>query len=218
MSTSKRIGILGGTFDPIHFGHLDAIQAASQALVLDEVILIPANSPLHKENAPMVSSFHRFSMATLAVADHDSICLSDIELRESTPSFTSITLQRFARSGYEPNQLFFITGTDAFAEIASWHDYPAILSRSHFAVVSRSGCTLDTLRQRLPNLANKMRYPNQWSKLSNDLSTHIWLVDANTRNISSSLVRDRITNELSIGQLVPDRVSAYIARQALYQD
>jgi len=216
MPALKRIGILGGTFDPIHFGHLDTIQAASRALVLDEVILVPTNFPLHKKDTPMASSFHRFSMATLAVADHDRIRLSDIELRESVPSFTSITLQRFAHSGYQPTQLFFITGTDAFAEIASWHDYPAILSRSHFAVVSRSGCTLNALQQRLPNLANEMRDPNQLSKFSNNLSTHIWLVDAYTRNISSSLVRDRITNELSIGELVPECVSAYITRQALY--
>ena len=141
-----RIGVLGGTFDPIHGGHLDAAAAARRACALDTVLLVPARAPAHRASAPRAPAVHRFAMAALAAQGCDDLRVSDIELRYEGPSFTSVTLERLAALGHRPEQLFFITGADAFADIAAWHDYPAVLDRSHFVVVARPGHSLAALR------------------------------------------------------------------------
>src|SRR5262245_34091585 len=120
---SRRLGILGGTFDPIHYGHLDAAAAARSALSLDEILLVPASDPPHRPVDPRASGFHRFAMAALATRDIEGCRLSDLELQRSGPSYTALSLRDLHGAGWKPSQLFFILGADAFAEIASWHDY-----------------------------------------------------------------------------------------------
>lgn len=212
---TPRIGVLGGTFDPVHHGHLDAADAARQALALTAVVLMPSRTPPHKASPAPASGYHRFAMAALATAGHQGLRVSDIELRSPSPSYTSLTLQKLAQSGYSPLQLFFILGADAFAEIAHWHDYPAILRRSHFAVVARAGKPLAELRDRLPALAGRMRKPGVESTGAAG-STAIWLVDAQTRDVSSSSIRRRLAATKSTGNLLPDIVAAYIDRHRLY--
>ena len=214
-----RIGILGGTFDPVHYGHLDAAVVARRALALDHVVLVPARVPPHKTPSQHVSAYHRFAMTALATSDDDALRVSDLELRSADPSYTSLTLQHLALAGYDPAQLFFITGADAFAKIAQWHDYPGLLSRSHFVVVSRPGHALDALRLRLPDLAGRMHAPGDRTTdgpESGVRGTAIWLTDATTRDISSSVVRDRIAEGESVDDLLPPPVVAYIARHRLY--
>lgn len=216
-TASPRIGVLGGTFDPVHHGHLDAADAARRALALTEVVLIPSGVPPHKASAARVSGYHRFAMAALATAGRRGLRVSDLELGSSGPSYTSLTLQRLAKAGYAPSQLFFILGSDAFSDIEQWHDYPAILRRGHFAVVSRTGTPLATLRGRLPGLADRMQVPNPASTGPFLVgSTAVWLVDAETRDVSSSCVRRRLGAAESITELLPDVVAAYIARHRLY--
>ena len=214
---SPRVGVLGGTFDPVHQGHLDAADAARKALALTEVVLMPSRSTPHKASSARASCYHRFAMAALASCGRTGLRVSDLELQSSEPSYTSLTLQRLARIGYAPSQLFFVLGSDAFAEITHWHDYPAILRRSHFVVVSRAGDPLTRLRDRLPALAKRMHAPGLTSTtpLPND-STAIWLVDANTRNVSSSDIRDRLATCEATNDLLPDNVADYIARHRLY--
>src|SRR5262245_64525818 len=132
----RRIGLLGGTFDPIHRGHLDLATAAEAALHLMEVLVLPSNIPPHRPQ-PVASSHHRFAMAAMAIAGRRGWRALDVELQRAAPSYTADTLQRFHASGFAPSELVFITGADAFLEIATWHDYPAVLDRAHFAVVSR---------------------------------------------------------------------------------
>ena len=154
--TSRRVGILGGMFDPIHNGHLDVIAAAHAALQLDEIFVVPANVPPHRA-APVASSYHRFAMVALAIAGREECRATDLELREAGPSYTSDTLRRFQSQGFDPADLFFIIGADAFLEIATWKNYPALLELSHFAVISRSGVSVGELPVRLPSLASRMR-------------------------------------------------------------
>lgn len=209
-----RIGVLGGTFDPIHGGHLDAAAAARRACALDTVLLVPARAPAHRGAAPLAPAVHRFAMAALAAQVCDDLRVSDIELRYDGPSFTSVTLERLAALGHRPEQLFFITGADAFADIASWHDYPAVLDRSHFVVVARPGHSLAALRARA-HLRARMREAAGRAPERGE-SVSIWLVDAATRDVSSSALRRRISAGEPIDGLVPDAVARHIARHDLY--
>lgn len=216
MTASKRIGVLGGTFDPIHFGHLDAAGAARRALDLDHVLLMPARVPPHKASAPLASAYHRFAMTALAAADRAELRVSDIELEQSGPSYTSWTLDRLAGGGLRPAQLFFIAGTDAFAEITAWRDYPDLLARSHFVVVSRPGNAADRMPQRLPALAGRMHSPAGIAPAAGADATRIWLVSAPTRDVSSSTVRLCVEQGHAVDRLVPASVAAHIARHDLY--
>ena len=216
-SDVPRIGVLGGTFDPVHHGHLDAADAARQALALAEVVLMPSRVPPHKTSPAATSGYHRFAMAALASSGRPGLQVSDLELGSAEPSYTSLTLQQLARAGYATSQLFFILGSDAFAEIAHWHDFPAILDRSHFAVIARAGSPLAALRDRLPALVGRMRKPDAGSDTGADAgSTSIWLVDAETRDVSSSSIRRRLAAAQPTGDLLPDVVAAYISRHRLY--
>src|SRR5438552_60204 len=120
MKAPRRIGILGGTFDPIHRGHVDVAAAAEQALELTELAVIPANIPPHRPQ-PLASGYHRFAMAAMAIAGRPAWRVLDVELHDPRLSYSSTTLRRFHADGFAPCELFFITGADAFLEIATWH-------------------------------------------------------------------------------------------------
>jgi nicotinate-nucleotide adenylyltransferase len=126
MTVARRIGLLGGTFDPIHVGHMAAAAAARTTLQLDEVLLLTSNVPPHRPQ-PAASVHHRFAMVALAAQDDERLRASDIELLAPGPSYTSATLERLHAHGYAPSQLFFIAGADAFADIATWRHYPDFL-------------------------------------------------------------------------------------------
>ena len=135
----QRLGILGGTLDPVHFGHLDAAEAARQALALDELWFVPSHDPPHRLLDPLASPFHRFAMVSLVAAEHPAYRASDIELRRAGPSYTIDTLKELHGQGWQPAQLFFIVGVDAFADVASWRAYPAVLEAANFVVIPRAG-------------------------------------------------------------------------------
>jgi nicotinate-nucleotide adenylyltransferase len=220
MSRPPRVGILGGTFDPIHVGHLAAGLAARAALDLDSVILVPAHDPAHRAAQPRASGAHRFAMAALAIDGVAGLVLSDMELAAAGPSFTATTMRRLHSKGFEPAALFFITGSDAFAEIASWCDYPAILDSCHFVVISRPGWALSALGDRLPDLAPRMRTTGAGRAASGDsvdgALLSIFLVESATPDVSSTRIRDRVRNGLPISGLVPPSVERHIRRHGLY--
>lgn len=220
MTGAERIGVLGGTLDPIHMGHVEAALVAREALALDRVLVIPAHVPPHR-TTPASSPFHRFAMAALAVNGVDGLVVSDIELLEPGPSYSADTLLRLHVRGYRASQIFFITGADAFAEIATWHRYPAVLDLAHFVVVSRPGMPLTMLRQRLPELKPRMRLPigaarGHREALPSAAETSIFLVDAPTPDVSSTDIRRRVASGESIAGLVPPAVQAHIHQHALY--
>jgi nicotinate-nucleotide adenylyltransferase len=217
MNPAARIGLLGGTLDPIHVGHVDTALAARQALTLDRVIVLPSRVPPHRQYQPVASRYHRFAMTALAVNGIDGLAVSDIELCAPEPSYTVDTLTRFRESsGLPASQIFFITGADAFAEIETWHRYPEVLDLSHFVVVSRPGFPVEALRDRLPALAPRM------------VSTHpgrtaggfpaIFLVDAATSDVSSTDIRRRLRAGDALTGLVPAAVERHIVQHRLYTD
>ena len=207
----SRSGLLGGTFDPIHLGHLDVADAARRALGLERVRLVPARVPPHRD-APHASAAHRFAMVALAVADRQALEASDLELETDGPSYTSRTLDRLASRGEDLTATVLIAGADAFREIAGWMSYPQLLDRCHFEVVSRPGCPAPALRDILPSLADRMidataPLPAQPA---------IVLVDAPTAPVSSTEVRRRIAEGRSVSGLIPEAVAAHIRRHRLY--
>ena len=178
-----RLGLLGGTFDPVHLGHVAAGRAAASALMLDEVRLVPSRLPQHRAVGPRASSHHRFAMAALAAG------------------------------GWRPSQIFFVIGADAFAEIATWSRYPAVLDLAHFAVVTRPGTTLDDVRTRVPALAERLTTPDA---LATRVAPGIVLVTAETPDVSSTDIRARAARGESLAGLVPAPVEQYIRRHGLY--
>jgi nicotinate-nucleotide adenylyltransferase len=210
----RRLGILGGTFDPIHTGHIDLGRAAVQALGLSELLVVPANVPPHRRE-PSASAYHRFAMAALGIVGLETWRASDLELVTGGRSFTSETLKALAAAGYSPRELFFLTGADAFAEIETWNDYPALLDQAHFAVVSRPGFTGVRLSDRLPHLQPRMiRAPFD---IGSESAPLIFLIDAVTMEVSSTAIRRRVGEGRPIGGLVPPLVEQHIERHRLYR-
>jgi len=211
------LGVLGGTFDPIHYGHITAGLRAQSALGLERVMLVPSRIPPHR--ATGASAEDRLAMASLAAAEHQGWTASDIELKREGPSYTFDTLTELVGGGLTW-QFFFIIGADAFAEIATWSRYPAVLDLAHFAVVARPGITLHSLQARVPDLADRMTTPDEFkpqaaSRKPNEKSRVI-LIETETPDVSSTEIRRRVRAGDSIRGMVPDAVAAYITTHRLY--
>jgi nicotinate-nucleotide adenylyltransferase len=211
--SARRVGILGGTFDPIHCGHLDIAQAAADTLSLSRLFVIPSNIPPHRPQ-PFASPYHRFAMASIAVAGRPGWRAADLELRAGAPSYTSATLERFHERGYSPSELFFIIGADAFADIGTWRDYPKILNATHFVVVSRPGSPVRELPHRLPLLSERMVRPplDEFSQMD----PSIILIEAVTTDVSSTAIRRARAEGRAIDRMVPQSVQQHIEQHGLY--
>ena len=209
-----RLGVLGGTLDPVHHGHLAAARAAAEALSLDRVWLMPSHVPAHKA-APTASPWHRFAMAALAVVDDPCLAVSDLELSRPGPTYTYDTLRTLAADGLTPSQLFFITGADAFAAIDTWHRFPDVLDAGHFVVVTRPGHQLPDRVTAHPQVAPRLRRarPHAADEAS---SCGIWPIEAPTPDLSSSGIRQRILTGQEFGTDVPRSVAVHIRRHGLY--
>jgi len=214
MTNARRIGVLGGTFDPIHCGHLDAAEAARTALQLDDIRLLPTHVPPHRSTSPLASAFHRFALIALAIQDRPSYRVSEIELARSGHSYTADSLRTMHAEGWTPWQIFFILGADAFAEIPTWREFPTVLDGAHFAVIARPGTTLDAATARTPELRH--RFHRLGDAMPQDGKTRIILVEARTRDISSTMIRARLSARQSIDDLVPDAVARHIVNHHLY--
>ena len=212
---SARLGILGGTFDPVHFGHLDAADAASAAMALEEIVLIPAYDQPLRVVDPRATVYQRFALAVLAVEDRPECHVSDVELLRQGHSYTEDTLRTFHASGWRGSQLFFILGSDAFAGIAAWRGYPGFLDLAHFVVIARPGMTIDEATSRAPELRPRM-CPVPREPAGSDGPTRIFLVHAHTRDVSSTMIRERLASGKPIDDLVPLAVARHIYKHHLY--
>lgn len=218
-----KLGVLGGTFDPIHLGHLAAGDAAQHALSFDSMLLIPSRIPPHRADAVTASPDDRFAMARLAARERPGWTASRVELDREGRSYTYDTLIELRDALSEApgstgtpadGQIFFIIGADAFAEIASWSRYPAVLDLAHFVVVSRPGITLDSLRGRVPSA-----FPSTSLRAGSrqpSAKTRVILVEAHTPDISSTDIRRLVRSGLSLSGYVPDTVADYIRDHRLY--
>lgn len=211
---AARIGVLGGTLDPIHLGHIETALAARDALALDRIIILPAHVPPHRPSQPVASPYHRFAMAALAVNGIDGFSASDLELCAPGPSYTADTLDRLRATGLQPSQIFFITGADAFAEIETWHRYPDVLALSRFVVVSRPGHPAGEMTARLPALASRMAAADE--PPAHDGEAVIFLLDARTPDVSSTEIRRRMAAGEPLTGLVPEAVEQHIVQHDLY--
>ncbi len=206
-----------------------AAVAARDAFDLAEVLVLPSRIPPHRTVQPLASPFHRFAMASLAVAGVAAVVASDDELRLEGPSYTADTLDRQHARGLHASQIFFITGADAFAEIATWKRYPEVIDLANFVVVSRPGHRIDALASRLPALADRMREalpPGSGETLrlgSGQAGTpsgpqpSIYLLQAPTPDVSSTIVRERLRSGEPISGLVPPLVEHHILQHRLYR-
>lgn len=215
--TAERVGVLGGTFDPVHDGHLAAGRAAAGVLALDRVVVIPSHIPPHRPDSPHASGYHRLQMVRLAVEAEPGWSASDLELRRGGPSFTVDTLHAL-RAQAPASQFFFITGADAFAEVASWRRYPEVLELAHFVVIARPGTSFDRVRQRLPELASRMIDCDAAAPgaCRHAAFPSVFLVHATTPDVSSTAIRQRAKAGLPLAGMIPDRVRQYIETQHLY--
>jgi nicotinate-nucleotide adenylyltransferase len=204
--TTRRLGILGGTFDPIHFGHLDAAAAARTAMELDEVLFIPAHDPPHRPIDPRASAFHRFALVSLAIEGHDGYRVSDMELLRDGPSYTVTTLRALHADGFLPSQLYFVLGTDAFAEIHTWYAFPDVLDCANFVVISRPGG---------PRAGGDAKRPGGEGRPAST-GTGVYHVEVSTRDVSSTAIRARLAAGDTIDDLVPATVARHIVAHHLY--
>ena len=220
MTARPRVGLLGGTFDPIHLGHLAAARAAQHVLDLNTVRLLVSARPPHRPDSPRASEYHRLEMLRLAVAERPLTAERDWRCPISSSSAPghrsrSTRCERLHAEGLTPLQIVFITGADAFAEIATWHRYPDVLDAAHFAVLARPGTTLDhpvrpPARARVTNDARPTRStrpPRPGSSSS----------IAETPDVSSTEIRARASRGESLDGLVSSSVAAYIAQNHLYR-
>jgi nicotinate-nucleotide adenylyltransferase len=212
-----RVGVLGGTFNPIHRGHLAAARAAQATLALDRLLFVPSHAPPHRTDSLLASGYHRLQMTALAVAEVPGWKASDVELVRGGPSYTYDTLIAL-RTAEPASQFFFVIGADAFADIATWRHYPDLLELAHFVVIARPGTSFDNLRSRVPTLASRM-VSCEMTPASTFLSApdpSIFLVNAATPDVSSTEIRRRAAAGAPLDGLVPDSVAAYIAAHHLY--
>ncbi len=233
---APRIGVMGGTFDPIHAGHLSVAVQAADALALDRVLLLPTRTPPHRPVDPSASTFHRFAMAALAARSDRRLAASDVELGRAGTSYTADTLRALHASGIERWQIFFLSGADAFAEIATWREYPGVLDLAHFVVCSRAGVAASSLAARLPELAPRMiPVPSAFIHPGSEdpglhtgdaefrrilavrsPETRVFLLDCATPHISSTDIRARARAGRPLAGLVPPEVDDHIRRHGLY--
>lgn len=189
---------MGGTFNPIHSGHLLVGEAACEHLSLDEVIFIPAGTPPHKEKGKILfSSEERYEMTKLAIRGNPSFGISRYEIEKSTPSYAIQTIQHFSELYGKGTKLYFILGSDSIMEILSWYRGKEILDLCHFAVVVRPGFHETDLREKLKG------YLKEKEK-------KVTIIRAPVMDVSSTHVRNRIYSGGSIRYLVPETVRKYI--------
>lgn len=216
----QRIGLLGGTFNPVHEGHLRAAEEVRLRFGLSQVLFIPSYIPPHKQTTDMASPKDRFAMVELAVRSHPQLVASALEIEAREKSYSVITLNKL-RAFYGDAWIFFILGIDAFLEIETWKSYREVLEQCRFIVISRPGFDLAGARKALPpEYAEKIGECRRTSSVEGNLLSRfrIFLVSIRALDISSTDIRRRVRAGRSIHGLVPDPIEEYIHKKNLYEE
>jgi len=211
-----RIGLLGGTFDPIHFGHLGMAQELAQALALDTVKFIPAAVPPLKSQ-PSASAIDRRAMVKLAIANNPDFQLDDRELKRTGPSYTLDTLRSLRSELGEQDSLVLFIGSDAFKQFNRWHQWQEIIRLCHIALVARPDSEVSTALD--PELVTFLQdhYTENAMDLQSATAGLITMQAITPLTISSSAIREQLKTRQSARYLTPDCVLDYIAQHGLYQ-
>ena len=196
MGDVQRIGVMGGTFDPIHHGHLVAASEVAQVFTLDEVVFVPTGQPWQKDDRHVSPSEDRYLMTVIATASNPRFSVSRIDIDRGGPTYTIDTLRDLRAERGDEAELFFITGADALAQIMSWQDVNELFKLAHFVGVTRPGHRLTG--DGLPE-------------------DNVSLVEVPALAISSTDCRQRVARGEPIWYLVPDGIVQYIAKRRLYR-
>ncbi len=217
---TERMGLFGGTFDPIHLGHLRAAREVLERFALDRILFVPSFIPPHKERKGMAPARDRLRMVELACAGEPRFAASSIEVDAGGRSYSILTLER-VRGLYPGARIFFILGTDAFLEIGTWREHERVLAESLFIVMTRPGAPMedaagvvgDSLRERVREIAEGETVDD------GVLGDHrIFLLPIRALDVSSTEVRRRVRAGETVAGLVPEAVGDYIRSHGLYRE
>jgi nicotinate-nucleotide adenylyltransferase len=222
-----RLGILGGSFNPIHFGHLHIAEGAQRLFGLAEVHFVVATFPPHKRLEHLIPFTHRYAMVSLATSRIPSFIPSLVELEPPVSPFSIDTLAKFARRHDGKRQsLYFVAGTDSLLDVANWRNSEELLLSYNFVFVSRPGVEIDEMRAALPAKAiprvldlrdSGTRQMRRRIELSASGSkTHIFIIDLGAPEVSASRIRELVSSGRRFEHLVPAPVRAYIQKLTLY--
>jgi len=199
---SLRIGVLGGTLDPVHYGHLFAAEEVRAWCGLDRILLMPCGQAPHKDYRAITPAEHRYNMCVLAAQGNSHFCVSRIEIDRPGPSYTIDTLRELRALYGSDTELFFILGADALLEIDTWRQPDDVLREAQCVVVPRKGVELD----RLPSVIGAER------------AARVVVIDMPLLGISATEIRRRVREGRPIRYLLPDPVIDYIQREGLYRE
>ncbi len=217
---SQKVGILGGTFNPIHYGHLAAAEEVRNRLKLDRILFIPSSLPPHKRDEDVPPAAHRMEMVRLALAGNPAFEPSDIEIKRGGRSYTVDTIEAL-RLVHPRDELYFITGLDSFLEIQTWHRWQDLLSLCRFVVLSRPGYRFTDLT----NIAFIKSAGDELAGLDNNSRSQsvvragafeVFFETIPLYDISSTDIRRRVQEGKSIKYLLPEAVETYIIKNKLY--
>ncbi len=200
----KRIAVMGGTFDPIHYGHLVAAEAVRDRFQLEKVIFMPTGNPPHKEYRKVSSREDRYLMTILATVTNPFFQVSDIELKRKGYTYTIDTLRELLNIYGEDAEIYFITGADAVMEILTWRNVEQVLSMCRIVSAFRPGYDIHQFRNKV--LEIEKTYKNK-----------VHLIEVPALAISSTEIRNRIQNNRTIKYLLPEQVEKYILKKGLYK-
>jgi nicotinate-nucleotide adenylyltransferase len=217
-TTIKRIGLFGGTFDPIHCGHVKAAEDVQRTFSFGRILFIPSYIPPHKESEDVASAEHRLKMVELALSSHDRFFPSSIEIDARGKSYSIVTLNRM-KEMFPRTEAFFMLGIDAFLDIETWKDYEDVLEKCSFVVMSRPGFRLEDARKILSDKYDQrmVEVSGPGAEENEKRSIHkIYLLAITPSDISSSEIRERVRTKQPIEGMVPERVEKYIKEKHLY--
>lgn len=211
-----RLGILGGAFDPIHFGHLRVAEEVYESLALERMLFIPTAVPPHKATQKMTSFDHRLKMVQLAIADIPHFAISEIEREIPGRSYSVETLRRLYAIFGSSTEFYFIMGLDAFAELPTWKEYRQLPSYAHLVAVDRPGHSEAELKAVLDEHFPAYTYDGTRGEYLLPGQYSLFHVKTTSFDISSSAIRLAVSERRSIRFLLPSAVAEYIYRERLY--
>jgi nicotinate-nucleotide adenylyltransferase len=211
-------GLFGGTFDPIHLGHLRCAEEVLEIFDLNRIIFVPATRPPHKINAEISSFYHREQMIRLAIEENPSFSFSDVENQRKGISYSVDTVEYFLQKYIKDLDLYFILGQDAFHAIQTWKDWEKLLLLCNFVVMTRPGYENKGLSGIVTaDFASQFKYDNQADGYRGPGGHIIFFRGVTFLDISASNIRQRVREGKSIKYLVPGAIRHYITKNSLYK-
>lgn len=209
---------MGGTFNPIHFGHLRAAEEVAESLRLEQMIFIPAAKPPHKSEVEVVSFDHRWHMMELAIEGNPLFVLSDLEYQRPGISYSVETLTQLSKERGGSEELYFVLGLDAFLELQTWKSYRELFSLCHFIVVARPGFSPEALDAMLTTqVSDRYSLDIQVQGYRHPSLHTVYYREVTLLDISSSAIRKLLAEGGTVRYLLPEKVEEYIQQQRLYQ-